>query len=86
MLTSHNILQKYYYDPDKDFNKLRICYIDRGAMNDVTCVIGDAVKLETYYFTVTTESVIKYIPYHRILGIDYEDVVLFRNNKAADYE
>jgi hypothetical protein len=72
MLKSHEILLKYRHDARYEFRDLEVCYVDRGALVDISCVNGNDIRaLEAYYFEVATEHGAKYIPYHRIRKILY---------------
>jgi uncharacterized protein len=72
MLTSHEILLKYWHDARYEFSDMRISYVDRGAPGDRSCVRGREIRtLEPYYFEISLESGTKYIPYHRIRKIQY---------------
>ena len=72
MLTSHELLLKYWHDARFDFQDVLICYVDRGALGDRSCVFGSDIRaLESYCFTISSGKDAKYIPYHRIRRILY---------------
>ena len=72
MLKSHELLLKYWHDARYVFDDLKVCYVDRGALADISCVSGGDIRaLEAYYFEVTSDRGAKYIPYHRIRKISY---------------
>jgi uncharacterized protein (UPF0248 family) len=72
MLKSHQLLLKYRHDTRYTFCDLQVCYVDRGALADMSCVNGSEIRaLEAYYFDVASEHGNKYIPYHRIRKIAY---------------
>jgi uncharacterized protein (UPF0248 family) len=72
MRTSHTLLLKYFHDPRFIFQEVTVCYVDRGAPGDVTCVHGDQiVHFDAYYFEITSPSGATPIPYHRITRILY---------------
>lgn len=72
MRTSHTLLLKYFHDPRYVFERVRVCYIDRGAPNDRSCVTGDRiVHLDAYYFECESQYGTTPIPYHRITRILY---------------
>jgi uncharacterized protein len=72
MLTSHELLLQYWHDPRYVFSEVIVCYVDRGALGDRSCVSGREIRLlESYYFEICTGETGKYIPYHRIRKITY---------------
>ncbi|MGA2918073.1 DUF504 domain-containing protein [Methanoregula sp.] len=72
MLTSHELLLQYWHDPRYVFADVMVCYVDRGALGDRSCVNGSAIRvLESYYFEIGSGEITKYIPYHRIQKITY---------------
>jgi uncharacterized protein (UPF0248 family) len=81
MLTSHKLLQQFWYDERYDIAYVKIWYIDRGAPNDRSTVNGPDISLEPYYMEIRTSDGVKSVPYHRILLITYDDVVEFENRK-----
>jgi uncharacterized protein len=81
MLTSHKLLQQYSHDDRYDCAKVRVWYIDRGAPEDRSAVSGPEICLEPYYMTIRTGDEEKPVPYHRILLITYDGVVMFENRK-----
>ena len=73
MRTSHTLLLKYFYDPRYSFAHVEVCYIDRGAPNDRSCVSGEhIVHLDAYYFERESPFGTTAIPYHRITRILYD--------------
>ncbi len=73
MRTSHTLLLKYFHDPRFSFARVEVCYIDRGAQNDRSCVTGEQiVKLDAYYFERESPYGTTAIPYHRITRILYD--------------
>jgi len=78
MLTSHELLLKYWHDDRYTFSEIIICYVDRGALGDRSCAYGrDVQALESYYFQVATGRDTKYIPYHRIRKITYAGATMW---------
>ena len=72
MLTSHTILLKYRHDQRYSFSDIIVCYLDRGAPGDRSCVSGRDIRtLDAYYFEHVLENAMKCIPYHRIRTITY---------------
>jgi uncharacterized protein len=72
LLTSHELLLHYWHDPRYSFYEVVVCYVDRGAPGDRSCVSGREIRLlESYYFEIGAGESAKYIPYHRIRKITY---------------
>jgi uncharacterized protein (UPF0248 family) len=82
MLTSHKLLQQYWHDDRYDHTKVKVWYIDRGVPDDRSCAGGREISLEPYYMTIRTGDGEKPVPYHRILLIIYDGVVVFENRKV----
>lgn len=81
MLTSHKLLQQYWHDDRYDREKVQVWYIDRGAPDDRSAASGPKISLEPYYMAIQTGDGEKPVPYHRILLITYDGVVVFENRK-----
>jgi uncharacterized protein (UPF0248 family) len=81
MLTSHTLLQQYWYDDRYDSKKVRVWYRDQGAENNRSAVCGPDISLEPYYLNIRTPDGEKPIPYHRILLITYDGEITFENRK-----
>jgi len=72
MLTSHQLLLKFWHDSRYNFSEVRVEYIDRGAPGDRSAISGMDIRvLDAYYFEIASEQGVKYIPYHRIRKIMY---------------
>jgi len=65
-----------------DLTKCRVDYIHRGAPGDVKMIEGREIKNIERGFLVL-EGVVEdvYIPYHRIIRIEYEGQIIFEKNK-----
>ena len=82
MRTSQALLLKYFYDPRYSFERVRVCYIDRGAPGDCSCVTGgQVVHLDAYYFERESPHGTTAIPYHRITTILYEGEAVWTRGK-----
>ncbi len=68
------ILNKLKWDERYDFEKVKIYYVSRGAEDNVAVITGNEIKGLGKMFIETASS---YIPYHRIIKIEYEDKILF---------
>ena len=82
ILTSHKLLQQYWHDRRYAVENVRVWYIDRGAPGDRSVADGPEITLESCYLTVRTGEGEKPVPYHRILLITYNGVVVFENQKV----
>jgi uncharacterized protein len=72
MLTSHNLLLKFWHDSRYVFSGVGVEYVDRGAPGDRSVVSGNDIRvLDSYYFEIASEPGVKYIPYHRIRKLTY---------------
>jgi uncharacterized protein len=82
-LKSLQLIKQFQYDPRYDIKKTKIFYIDRGAPDDVSLVHGADLILSDskFYFSIKTgnqlQPEIKFIPYHRIFRIEYDDKCMF---------
>lgn len=78
MRTTHALLLKYYHDPRYHFADITVCYRDRGAPGDQTCVGGEQiVRLDAQYMEVLSETGTTAIPYHRIIQIRYNAQIIW---------
>lgn len=68
-----------------DLNRCRVYYIHRGAPGDVKMIDGSSIKNIERGFMVV-EGVIEdvFIPYHRIIMIEYDAQVIFQRKKKYD--
>jgi len=83
MRNSHALLLRLRHDPQFNFHKVRVEYLDRGAPGDQSAVVGDRIiRLERGWMEIETEMKKKFIPYHRIRRITYEGRVMWE--KIAD--
>ena len=83
MLTSHRLLQQYWHDARYDTGQVRVWYTDRGAPEDRSMAGGSDIRPGPYYLDIRTPDGEKLVPYHRILIITYDGVVVFENRKIA---
>ena len=68
------ILNKLKWDKRYDFEKVKIYYVSRGAEGDIAIITGKEIKELGKMFIETASS---YIPYHRIIKIEYEGKLIF---------
>ncbi len=69
------ILNKLKWHEKYDFNKVIIWYINRP--DGVNCIRGEQIKKIGKKF-LETEG--KYIPYHRIIKIEYEGEIIYKKS------
>jgi len=75
---SRGILLRCYHDPAFVFSDVQVCYIDRGAPGNESCVSGERVlNLDSQYMEIGEEPETSPIPYHRITRITYRGRVLW---------
>jgi len=73
MRKSRELLLRFYHDPHCSFSGVKVCYIDRGAPGDESCVEGDRIrKLDSNYIEIETAVGVTPVPYHRITRVIYE--------------
>jgi len=61
-----------------DLSKCTIYYINRGSPDDTAVVYGNQIKeFDKGFLILEGDPFEKYIPYHRIIRIEYEDKVIF---------
>ncbi len=73
MRTSHTLLLRLQHDPQYDFRKTSVEYINRGAPGDRSVVQGDRIlKLEQGGMDIESDRGITFISYHRIRRLIYD--------------
>ncbi len=78
MRTTHALLLKYFHDPRYRFADITVCYRDRGAPGDETCVRGEQIVfLDAQYMEIISKTGTAAIPYHRIIQIRYNDQIIW---------
>ncbi len=84
MRKSRELFLRMYHDPEYRFADVGICFINRGAPNDVSCVRGDRIlRFDRYYIEVTSEKGTTPIPYHRLIRICYCGAVIWEQGKQG---
>jgi uncharacterized protein (UPF0248 family) len=82
MRKSREILLKYRYDARYLFSDLEVCYIDRGAPGNITCICGDKVEeLGPYGLELFSPYGTTTIPYHRVAKIRYQGAVIWERGR-----
>jgi hypothetical protein len=73
MRTSRALLLRLRHDPQFEFDRASVEYIDRGAPGDRSTVQGDCIlSLEQGGMEIESEKKTKFIPFHRIRRISYD--------------
>jgi hypothetical protein len=81
MRTSHAILLRLRHDPQFDFGKVEVEFVDRGARGDRSVVRGDKIiRLEQGWMEIEWENRPKFIPFHRIRSITYEGTIMWEKD------
>lgn len=79
MRKSQALLYRFMHDPAYVFADVRICYVNRGAPGDMTCVTGDSVlRLGAGFMEIESVQGIVEIPYHRLISIEYRGAVVWK--------
>jgi uncharacterized protein (UPF0248 family) len=61
----------------KDLHNVEICYVHRGAVNNMKIIVGDQIIAIGKSFLETTTAT---IPYHRITKIFYNKRIVFNRS------
>lgn len=73
MRKSREILLRLLHDPEYRFADVEICYVNRGAPRDMSCIWGGRViRLYPFYIEIESENGTTAIPYHRLIRICYQ--------------
>ncbi|KCZ72407.1 hypothetical protein ANME2D_00834 [Candidatus Methanoperedens nitroreducens] len=65
-----------------DLSRCRVYYIHRGAPSNVKVVEGSAIKaIDRAFLVIEGHPYEVYIPYHRIIRIDYDNEIVFERPK-----
>jgi len=64
-----------------DISKCKIYYINRGSPDDTAVVEGSQIiKIDKGFLILEGIPYERYIPYHRIIKIEYDDEIIFDNS------
>ena len=84
MRKSREILLRFYHDPAFSFERVEVCYTDRGASGDESCIGGNHIRaLDSRYMEIENPNGLTPIPYHRIKKILYEGIVFWERGRKA---
>ena len=87
MLRSRELLLRYYHDTAFDFTKVRVCYVNRGAPGDMTCIGGERIQaLDPFYMEIESGDRPTPIPYHRIITIRYAGEITWEAGPRASQD
>lgn len=85
MRKSRELLLRMFHDPGYQFREVHVCYIDRGAPGDETCVGGDRIrKLDSQYMEIEGVVRVSLVPYHRITRVTYEGKPLWERGSRKE--
>lgn len=77
--TAREVLNELKWRLNKDFGKVEVHYVHRGAPGDMMVLKGtEIMSLDQLFFHTETAT----IPYHRIFLITYESEEVFRRDGA----
>lgn len=66
----------------RDLSKCTIYYINRGSPDDIGIVEGSQIKeIDKGFLILEGIPYETYIPYHRIIRMEYEDQIIFEKIK-----
>lgn len=85
MRKSRKILLRFYHDPAFHFESVVVCYIDRGAPGDESCIGGARIRdLDSQYMEIEGLKGMTPIPYHRITRILYEGIPFWERSRKEE--
>lgn len=74
-MKSRELLLRFYHDQEFSFDEVTICYVDRGAPDDTSCVAGERIKtLGPGFIGIESDFGTTSIPYHRLVKICYKGI------------
>ena len=78
MRRSREILLMLYHDPRYHFDRVVVCYTDRGAPGDESCAGGGRIRvLGSQFMEIESLAGTSPIPYHRITRILYDGTLFW---------
>jgi uncharacterized protein (UPF0248 family) len=81
MRTSRALILRLYHDPEYDFGKACVDYVDRGAPGDRSTAQGSQIRsLQQGGMEIQSGVETKFIPYHRIRRISYDGKMLWEKS------
>jgi len=87
MRKSHALLLRLRHDPQFDFGKAEVKFVDRGAPGDRSAVRGDKIiRLEQGWMEIEWENKTKFIPFHRIRRITYDGATMWEKDYDSEHD
>lgn len=78
-----DLLNEIKWKGDYDISKCNIYYINRGSLDNIAIVEGgQIIEIGKGFLILEGIPDEKYIPYHRIIRIEYEDLVIFEKKQT----
>ncbi|MDD1706297.1 MAG: RNA repair domain-containing protein [Methanoregulaceae archaeon] len=85
MRKTREILLRFYHDPEYRFADVEICYVNRGAPGDRSCIGGDRIiRLDPTYIEIESGTGTTPIPYHRLIRILYQGNTAWERGRPAE--
>ena len=82
MRTSHALLLRLRHDPQFEFSRTSVEYLDRGAPGDRSIVRGDQIlSMDHGGMEIESDLMNKFIPFHRIRRIIYEELTMWEKRE-----
>ena len=78
MKNIRDLLLEYWWREDRDFSRIKIYYVHRGAKNDIGVIDGKIVLRLGKSFIYLKDA---QIPYHRVIKVTYFDQVIFQKTR-----
>ena len=85
MVSIKDIINRYKWDPDKELAELTICYVHRGAENDLKWTRGSSVvRASGGFLEIRNEDgSMSHIPFHRVTLIREGGRTIFDRSQLA---
>lgn len=81
MRTSHALMLRLRHDPQYDFSKAEVEYVNRGAPGDRSTIKGKQIRsLEQGGMEIESVDGAVFIPYHRLRRISYGGQILWNRD------
>ena len=82
MRTSHALMLRLFHDPQYDFERVEVVYVNRGAPGDRSTIQGRRIHhLDQGGMEIESDASIVFIPYHRIRRISYDGKEIWRKGE-----
>jgi uncharacterized protein len=77
-----NALNMIFWHPDRDINKCRVTFINRGSMGNLKTIPGNMIDRIQGGFMILLGGA--QIPYHRIVKIECNSKIIWRKNQLKE--